>query len=179
MQCLAWNLNSKKQETKPQALLAAEIKGNEIKFRNLVHMPAYQEDKATQKTHHRWATRPGPAPTSGLPPVYTTQRAESGRPSGPFTVLKHINELDSHRKDVTAVKRKIRNSETEEMPWLLSRAPADFSLEFPVNIFPQGEPYPFLERSPSSLRKHNKGKTRIQISDVEKAVMSHYLKQNK
>lgn len=98
------------------------------------------------------------SPSTLLP----TQRVESGRLSGPFTVLNHINELNSHRKDMTAVKKKkFRKSKTKKMPWLLSRAPTDFSLEFPMNIFRHEEPYPFLERFPSSLRKQNKGKTRI------------------
>ena len=123
-------------------------------------MPAYQEDKATQKTHQRRASRPGPAPTSGLSPVYLLRGRDQAGPLGPLQP-QSISMNSTHTEKMWQQWKKIRNSKTEEMPWLLSRAPTDFSLEFPVNIFPQGEPYPFLERSPSSLRKHNKGKTRI------------------
>jgi len=53
------------------------------------------------------------SPSTLLP----TQRVESGRLSGPFTVLNHINELNSHRKDMTAVKKKkFRKSKTKKMP---------------------------------------------------------------
>lgn len=152
MQCLAWNLNSKKQEIKPQALLAAEIKGNEIKFRNPIHMPAHQEDKATQKTPTRDEPHDPdqPQPLDSLP-IHTTQRVESGWPSGPFTVRKLINELDSHRKDVTAVKKNVGALKLKRCPDC--RSPHRLFIRIPCEHLPSWRALPVLRKIPIQFKK--------------------------